>query len=41
MDIVPELVPDPSLTYLNQYQEEWYLKQRVAVRDALKAVFTQ
>ena len=35
---VPDyFIPDPKRTYLNQYQEDWYLKERPVVREALKA----
>ena len=38
LDGVPDyFIPDPALTYLDQYREDWYLKQRPVVREALKA----
>ena len=34
---VPDyFIPDPTQTYLNQYREDWYLKERPVVREALK-----
>ena len=35
---VPDyFIPDPKRTYLSQYREDWYLKERPVVRKALKA----
>ena len=38
MDGVPSyFVPDPAVSYIDQYREDWYVKERPVVRDALKA----
>ena len=41
MDVPPEgvpanFIPDPAKTYLDQYQEDWYVKVRPNVQKALK-----
>ena len=46
MDVPPVGVPDyfipnPKFTYVNQYNEDWYLNNRPVIRDKLKTILAR
>ena len=30
--VVADIIPDPALTYLDQYKEDWYINNRPALQ---------
>jgi len=39
---VPDyFVPNPKLTYVNQYNEDWYMNNRPVIRDKLKTILAR